>query len=40
MATIDPSFWEDGVNAAMLSYNANAWHMNIPMTPMIASTLA
>lgn len=23
---IDPSFWEDGVNAAMLSYNANAWH--------------
>lgn len=23
---IDPSFWEDGVNAAMFSYNANAWH--------------
>jgi P pilus assembly protein, porin PapC len=23
---IEPSFWEDGVNAAMLSYNINGWH--------------
>ncbi|WP_347290014.1 outer membrane usher protein [Kluyvera georgiana] len=23
---IDPAFWEDGVNAAMFSYNMNAWH--------------
>lgn len=23
---VDPSLWEDGINAAMLSYNANAYH--------------
>ena len=23
---VDPSLWDEGVNAVMLSYNANAWH--------------
>ena len=27
---VDPSLWENGINAAMLSYNVNAYHSEIP----------
>ncbi|WP_309600504.1 FimD/PapC N-terminal domain-containing protein, partial [Klebsiella pneumoniae] len=23
---VDPSLWQDGINAAMVSYDLNAWH--------------
>ncbi|MHC9323965.1 FimD/PapC N-terminal domain-containing protein, partial [Escherichia coli] len=27
---VDPSLWENGINAAMLAYNVNAYHSEIP----------
>ncbi|RRD55694.1 outer membrane usher protein, partial [Escherichia coli] len=27
---VDPSLWENGINAAMLSYNVNAYHSESP----------
>ncbi|NYY75293.1 hypothetical protein DMI60_17475 [Escherichia coli] len=34
---VDPSLWENGINAAMLSYNLNGYHSESPAEQMTVS---
>lgn len=36
---VDPSLWENGINAAMLSYNLNGYHSETPVEKMTAFML-